>query len=112
MFQHGEDLVNRDTREPLEKLRYECAVLEIFEQGGNRNTRARKYPCATYALGIAFYDRTRGPIDHRSMLPPRCQDGQTPYHRSAHQGKEALQAGFRAEVKLTYPHRGSVPDCG
>jgi hypothetical protein len=76
MLQYSANLFNGDTREPLHKLRYECTVLKILEQGSHRNARAREHPRTTCALGVAFDHRTCGPVDHRAILPPSRRDGQ------------------------------------
>ncbi len=54
MLQHGANLFNSDAREPLDKLRDECAVFQVFKQSGYGHARTRKHPRATNAVGIAF----------------------------------------------------------
>ena len=64
MLQDVPDLFHSDARKPLDKLRYERTVFQIFEQRCNRHSRPAEYPSATDALRIAFYRRARGPINH------------------------------------------------
>jgi hypothetical protein len=65
MLQNGANLLDGDAREPLNELRYECAVFEVLEKGRDRHSGAAKYPGATNALGIALNGQTSGPVNHR-----------------------------------------------
>jgi hypothetical protein len=65
MLQDGANLLDGDAREPLNELRYECAVFEVLEKGRDRHSGAAKYPGATHALGIALNGQTSRPVNHR-----------------------------------------------
>ncbi len=69
VLQHSANLFDRDAWEPLHELRNLRAALQIFEQGSDWNSRSRENPGAADSLRIALYCRTRGPIDHRQILP-------------------------------------------
>jgi hypothetical protein len=64
VLQHGANLLDSDAGKPLNELRNERAVLEVFEERRHRHPGAAKYPGTTYAFGIAFNGRTGRPIDH------------------------------------------------
>jgi hypothetical protein len=58
MLQHCANLLEGDTRKPLNELGDLRAVLEIFEQGGNRNSCTHEDPRASNSLRIALDGRT------------------------------------------------------
>ena len=55
MFEDVPDLLHGNPWEPLDELRHERTVFQIFEQCRNRHTRSAEYPRATDTLRIAFY---------------------------------------------------------
>ncbi len=64
MLQHGASLLDGDSGEPLDELRYERTVFEVLEERGDRHPRTAKHPRATHAFGVAFNSWASRPIDH------------------------------------------------
>ena len=54
MLQHGSDLRQRDTREPLDELGDLSPVLEVLEQRCDRNSRTAEHPGSADTLRIAL----------------------------------------------------------
>jgi len=54
VFQHGADLIQRDSGEPLHELASLSAVFEVLEERGYRNASAAKYPAAAHETGTPF----------------------------------------------------------
>ena len=46
MFQHGANLIQRDSGEPLHELASLSAVFEVLEERSYRNSSAAEYPAA------------------------------------------------------------------
>src|SRR5438876_12022018 len=65
MVEHGPDLLESDTRKPIDELRRDRPIFEILEEGRYRHARTAEYPGAAHAVGIPFDGRASGPIDHR-----------------------------------------------
>ena len=69
VFENSADLLKGYACEPLHELRHLRAVLQILEQGGDRNARATEHPGAADTFGITFYCWARRPINHLFILP-------------------------------------------
>ena len=54
VFQDRASLLERHARKPLDELRHESPVFEIFEQCCDRYAGAAKYPSTTDAFGVTF----------------------------------------------------------
>ena len=64
MLQYGAYLLNGDAGKPFNELRYERAIFEVLEEGGDRHSSAVKHPSPAHALRIAFDSRACRPINH------------------------------------------------
>ena len=69
MFEDGARLIERHPREPAHEFYDLSTILEILEEGGDRDARTPEHPGATHTLGILLHRRTRRPIDHRLPDP-------------------------------------------
>jgi hypothetical protein len=64
VFQHGADLIQRDSGEPLHELASLSAVFEVLEERGYRNASTAKYPAAAHETGTPFDSLASWPVDH------------------------------------------------
>ena len=58
VFENRAQLGKTDTREKLNELFDGYTVLEVLEQGGDRDARTPKNPGSANALGVAFHSFT------------------------------------------------------
>ena len=64
MLKNRANLLERNTRKPLDELRDQRAVLEVLEQGSNGYASSAEDPRSAHAFGIPFDGGTRGPMNH------------------------------------------------
>ena len=88
MLQHGASLLDGDSGEPLDELRYEGTIFEVLEERGDRHPGTAEHPRITHAFGVAFNSRAGRPIDHAA-------NGTTGRNQTANAVVQARRSGRR-----------------
>jgi len=78
MLQYGAYLLNSDAWKPFNELRYERAVFQVLEEGGNRYSSAAKHPSPAHTLRIALHSRACRPVNHELNDTTHTQTTKTP----------------------------------
>lgn len=74
VVKNGASLITGNARKLIQELRDFGSVFEILKQGRDRYAGTLENPRPAYPIGVTFYSRAGGPIDH-VYIPPLAWAG-------------------------------------